>query len=142
MIAALIRDHQGEVKGSTFVKIEAVLPLEGEATAAKLGVEFATQMGFRDIILEGDSALLIMAIQKWPQRTDWRIHSTISEIVGACNQMVNWTAVHVVRGGNEAVHHFARWVATEFISIAAPVVVSIFLSYLGCMPRRTHPNAL
>lgn len=87
------------------MKIETVPPLEGEAAAAKLGVEFTTQMCFKDIILEGDLALVIMAIQKWPQRTNWRIHSTISEIVGACNQMANWTAVHVVRSANEVVHH-------------------------------------
>lgn len=70
VIAALIRDHQGEVKGSTFVKIEAVQPLEGDATAAKLGVEFAKQMGFWDIIMEGDSAWMIKAIQMWPKRTE------------------------------------------------------------------------
>ncbi|KAB1224236.1 hypothetical protein CJ030_MR2G005731 [Morella rubra] len=62
VIAALIRDSNGVVKGSKFEKIEAVQPLEGEVAAAKLGIDFAMQMRFWDIILEGDSAIVIKAI--------------------------------------------------------------------------------
>lgn len=53
VIAAVIRDYRGVVKGASFAKIDVVQPLEGEAAAAKLGVESAWQMGFRDIILKG-----------------------------------------------------------------------------------------
>lgn len=52
IIAAIIRDSQGVVQGSTFVKIEAVQPLEGEAATAKLGMEFAWQKGFRALCLK------------------------------------------------------------------------------------------
>ncbi|KAB1219636.1 hypothetical protein CJ030_MR3G011104 [Morella rubra] len=41
VIAALIRDSNGVVKGSTFEKIKAVQPLEREVAAAKLGIEYA-----------------------------------------------------------------------------------------------------
>lgn len=104
--------------GSTFAKIDAVKPLEGEAAAAKLGIEFAWQMGYRDILLEGDSELMIKAIQNFPHCMEWRIHATVQEIVEFGRKMHSCKAIHVRRGANEIMHHFARWAAAEFSLIS------------------------
>lgn len=108
------------MKGSTFLKIEAVLPLEGEVSAAKLGVELAAKMGFRDIILEGDSAMAIKAIRQWTKRTEWRIHEKVSEIIYVCSLFDSWKVVHTYQGVNETVHSLARWASAEFSSSGNP----------------------
>lgn len=66
------------------MKIEAVQSLEDEAMVAKLGVEFAKQMGFNEVILQGDSELVIKAINSYFVCTKWRIHHTIQEVVDVC----------------------------------------------------------
>lgn len=60
---AILRDHQGAICGFKVAKIDVVIPLVGEAEAAKLGVDLAHQEGFSHIILEGDSEVVIKAIQ-------------------------------------------------------------------------------
>ncbi|KAB1226835.1 hypothetical protein CJ030_MR1G012139 [Morella rubra] len=125
VVATIIQDHLSVVKGSTFLKIkikkgstflkiEVLQPLEGEALATKLGVEFVQQMGFKDAILEGDSELVMKAINRFPACSEWRIHHIVLDIVDVCRQMKSWKALHVPRGANEVVHHLARWAAAEF----------------------------
>lgn len=44
--ATIIRDHHGAICGFKVAKLDVVDPLNGEAGAAKLGVQFAQQQGF------------------------------------------------------------------------------------------------
>lgn len=77
VIIATARDFQGQIQGAVTKQIQAAGLLEGEAEAAKLGLEFVVDKGFREVMLEGDSELVIKAIQLWPQSSEWRINSTV-----------------------------------------------------------------
>lgn len=70
VIAAILQDCQGAILGDLVKKIVVVDPLESEVEAAKLGMELVINQGFREVILEGDSEIVIKAIQKWPQKTE------------------------------------------------------------------------
>lgn len=85
-----------------------------------MGVELAYFHGFREVILEGDFEIVIKAIQLWPQKSNWRIHSLVQEIRAVCCRLQSWQAVHVYRGPNELVQDLARWAAAEFSSVCIP----------------------
>lgn len=55
VIIAIARDFQGQIQGAVTKQIQAAGLLEGEADAAKLGLEFVVDKGFREVMLEGDS---------------------------------------------------------------------------------------
>lgn len=94
MIAAIIRDFRGVILGAKVKKIDVVDPLEGEAEAkaAKLGLELVHFQGFREVILEEDSELVIKAIRNWPQISEWRILSLVQEIHDMCCRLHSWQA--------------------------------------------------
>lgn len=62
VVAALIQDHKGQLRGFKTARISAVEPLVGEAMAMKMGVELASHLGYQNIILEGDSEIVISAL--------------------------------------------------------------------------------
>ncbi|KAB1222926.1 hypothetical protein CJ030_MR2G019445 [Morella rubra] len=105
---AIARDSQGKIQRDVTKPIKTVGPLEGEAKAAKLGLELAVTRGFREVILEGDSELVVKSINCWPQSSEWRIHSTVKEMLEVGKRLLSWQAEHVYSGANEIVHHLIR----------------------------------
>ncbi|KAB1226792.1 hypothetical protein CJ030_MR1G021664 [Morella rubra] len=108
VIAAIARDFYGKIQGVVTKQIKAARPLEGEAEATKLGLEPSVSSGFWELILEGDSELVVKAIQRWSQLSEWCIHSTVKEMLEVGKGLLSWQVEHVYRGANEMVHHFAR----------------------------------
>ncbi|KAB1227829.1 hypothetical protein CJ030_MR1G022062 [Morella rubra] len=98
----------------------AVSPLIGEAEAAKVEAELALAAGCINIVLEGDSKVIIKAIQTAPQKVDWRIDSLVSYIVSVLHLIKSWKVRHVRRSANMGVHNLALWAATEIISGGNP----------------------
>ena len=61
----MIRNHQGFVIAFLSQKISPSLwPLEVEDLAAAWALEFASELGITDAVLEGDSLMLIQALKK------------------------------------------------------------------------------
>ena len=61
----MIRNHQGFVIAFLSQKISPSLwPLEVEDLATAWALEFATELGIIDAVLEGDSLMLIQALKK------------------------------------------------------------------------------
>lgn len=116
VVVAIIRDHQGAIRGFKVDNIDAVTPLVGEAEAANMGVDLAHQEGFTQIILEGESEVVIKAIQQFPQQTDWWINHMVLEILTSLRLMQFWKVSHIRRSANKVLHQLARWAATEIIS--------------------------
>lgn len=108
MAAAIAWDCGGQIQGASVKRLDVVDPVEGEAEAVKLGVQLACDLGFENVIFEGDSEIVIMAINAWPYLSNWRIYSSVKEIHAACWGQKKWLAVHAVRNANELTHHFAR----------------------------------
>lgn len=65
--AAALRNHHGELLGYDFLKI----------AATSMGVEMATRLGYGRVILEGDSEIVICAINSHSMCSTWRIHNQV-----------------------------------------------------------------
>ena len=63
-IGALICDHAGRVEAALSKKLYAPLgPMEIEAKALEEGVNFAWDIGIRDLVVESDSQIVIDALK-------------------------------------------------------------------------------
>lgn len=63
-VGILIRDDEGRLIGACSKKIKAPLgPIEAEAKAAELGLQFAKDMSIQDFTLESDSLTLINTLR-------------------------------------------------------------------------------
>lgn len=111
VIAAIIRDSKGKVLEAKMQKIDLVDSLEGDAVVAKLGLELVRCQGFREVLLEGDSEIVINAIRCWPQISEWRIHTLVQQVQELGSRLQSCKAIHVYRGASSMVHHLARWAA-------------------------------
>lgn len=69
------------------VKILERLKCCGVEVEAKMGMKLAAELGSRDIILEGDSELVIKAIQAWPFST---IFPTVKGIHDVGQRFLSW----------------------------------------------------
>lgn len=64
-VGLLLRDHNGIVRVAKCTTICFVAdPLVAEALVARMGVELCREMGFLDILLEGDAQVLFQALSK------------------------------------------------------------------------------
>ena len=58
-IRVVKRDMEGKVKAALSKKINAPLgPVEDETKAFEMGIQFANDMGIRDVLIEGDSLIV------------------------------------------------------------------------------------
>lgn len=82
----------------------------------------ATRLGYGRVILEGDSEIVICAINSHSMCTIWRIHNQVITVHTLLQQFQNWKATHVHRGAIMTMHHLARWVASMISSGGNPRV--------------------
>jgi hypothetical protein len=79
--AVVCRDHLGHIiKMDTKISSKC-LPNMGEALAASLVVSLAISQNIQRFILEGYSQIVILALQQPEIAQDWRISSTIFNII-------------------------------------------------------------
>jgi hypothetical protein len=75
--AAVCRDSNGQIIHMISQISLPCLPIVGEALAALLGVSLASQLNIDRFILEGDSGVVVSALQLPQISKDWRISNTI-----------------------------------------------------------------
>ena len=64
-IGVVIQDKEGKVKAALSKKIMLPLgPAEAEAKAVEVGVQFAKDVGIRDVMVEGDSLIMQHALNE------------------------------------------------------------------------------
>lgn len=63
VIAALARDSSGVLIGARAQKLKAVDVLKGKVEAARLDMKLVRSQGYHEVLLEGDSEIVIKAIQ-------------------------------------------------------------------------------
>ena len=64
-IGVVVRDHEGNFISGLSKKIHAPFSaIEVEAKAFKASIFFAKEMGIREFILEGDSAVIVQALKE------------------------------------------------------------------------------
>jgi hypothetical protein len=85
------------------------LPNYGEALAAHLAMSLALPLNLGHFILEGDSQVVISALQHPHIPQDWRISLVILETIDDIPTSISWNAIKVNRSANFCTHHAARW---------------------------------
>ena len=108
-VGSVIRDELGRVVATMCRKISTPLgPLEVEAKAFEAGLQLARDMGFQDIILEGDSLILVRALcgLSSPPST---IDSMVVGMQLLCSDFRTVYISHVRRQGNKPAHILAKY---------------------------------
>jgi hypothetical protein len=82
------RDSTGSIIKCIFLISSPCSTLCGEATAAILAARLASSLGLFSFILEGDSLNVTLALQHLAITIDWRIASTISNILSTIPQQL------------------------------------------------------
>ena len=108
-LAVVCRDHKAKVLFVWTDLIDSTDHLLAEASAAHLAVRKIHEAGFSSVILEGDSLLVIQAIQSIPNAQLWAIDNVIFYIKSILTNFSFWLASHVYRELNTAAHSVARW---------------------------------
>jgi hypothetical protein len=85
----------------------------GEANVALLVVSFAADFGCSSILLEGNSQLIILAINKDHLFLDWLCAPVIGDIQLHLLRFDSWTALKVSRCANSRAHSVAKWAASN-----------------------------
>ena len=107
-MGVLIKDSEGRVVGACSKKIQAPLgAMEVEAKAVEFGLKFAKDMLIQDFILEGDSLILMNALNEIsppPSLVAAVVYGSLSTFYGF--RQVEFS--HVRRQGNRPTHLLAK----------------------------------
>ena len=107
-IGIVIRDSLGQVAAVLCRKLEAPLsPLEAESKAFEAGILFALSRGFTDVVLEGDSQVLVNALAG-SSSSPSAMASVIQGVLELCMGFTQIQFFHVKRQGNTPAHLVAK----------------------------------
>ena len=109
-LGVVIRDRQGLVVASMATRIPQQLqPVEIEAMAASKALEFARELGIAEAVLEGDSQVVIMALNsKSPVLAPYG--SLVQDSLSLSNSFSKLSYSHTKREGNIVAHNLAKLV--------------------------------
>jgi hypothetical protein len=101
--------------------------------AALLAAHLVLFLKAHSFILEGDSLIVILALQRSDIMQDRYIATTISQVLATIPLTTSWTANHVNQSANFSTHHMANWAATRNFSGCIPIfsIFSRSSSYFG-----------
>jgi hypothetical protein len=118
--AAILRDHSGNFLAVNSLKLPVVDANKGEALAALLAVRIASSFGCSSIIIEGDSLLTVLAIQKPHLFLSWNTDAIISDITEVLDSFSSWEVFKISRCANMCAHYVARWAASNLVFGSIP----------------------
>lgn len=88
-------------------------PELAEATVSKLAIAAATEFEWKYIQVEGDSQLVIKALQKKAQRNSY-VQLAVDDALASCSLFDHVSFIFCYRECNEVAHRLARWAAVSF----------------------------
>ena len=107
-IGVVIRNNKGQIMGAMSKKVLFPLQaLEVEAKAAEAGILLTWDLGLKNIVVEGDTQLVIQALKG----VDAPATPILKIVEGTRNYLqmfCSWKAVHTNRRNNTAAHLLAR----------------------------------
>jgi ribonuclease HI len=108
-IGVITRDEKGHVVVALSQPVEAIHdPITAEAMAARRAVEFCIEVGVHDVIFEGDSLLVVKAVQD--SQPSWLPYGQIiNDIKWALGSLRRWNIRHVKRDANKAAHELSKF---------------------------------
>lgn len=84
-------------------------PLKGETITARLAFSLAEDLNVEDILVEGDSLMLVDQILKTDCILDWCIEGEVITIRKLLVEHVNWKLAWTPRDVNCMAHSLAKW---------------------------------
>jgi hypothetical protein len=105
-------------------------PNVGEACAAQLASSIAASLYYNNFILEGDSEVVIHALNNPNSVRDWRISYVILDCLDSIPEASVWEAKKIKRSPNFCAHSMACWTTARFHSGSIPYssIPSLFSS--------------
>jgi ribonuclease HI len=89
-------------------------PVTAEATAALHAVELCRDVGVQDLILEGDSMVVVKAIESRGQKNQY-YGQIIEDICVVLSSRRSWRVCHTKREANGAAHSLVKEATRYFI---------------------------
>jgi ribonuclease HI len=111
--AAVCRNLDGKILHLSSLISSPCTVNEGEALAAQLAISLACSLNFDRFILEGDSAVVIQALNQTSSISDWRISPIIMTSLDNIPSTSFWEAIKVTQSANFYAHSVARWAAAN-----------------------------
>jgi hypothetical protein len=111
--AAMCCNSDGQIIHMSSQISPSCTPNIGEALAAQLAISLACSFSLDQFILEGDSAVVIQALNHPFSVLDWRISSIIFESLDSISSASSWEARKINRSTNFYAHSMARWAAAK-----------------------------
>lgn len=107
-IGIVVRDHSGFVIAARGKRmIGTPEPVQAEALGALMAAELSRDLGLPDVILEGDSLLVVQALRKMSPNL-----SSYGQVIEDTRSILftrrSWMVNHVKREVNSAAHYLAK----------------------------------
>nr|XP_023920968.1 uncharacterized protein LOC112032440 [Quercus suber] len=107
-VGVLVRDEEGNVIAALARKLECPLgALAMEAKALEIGVSFVEEVGLRDVVFEGDSLLVINAVQGINE-AEASVRNIILGVLRNVQRFRTFDFLHTKRQGNAPAHLLAQ----------------------------------
>uniref|UniRef100_A0A803QB20 Reverse transcriptase zinc-binding domain-containing protein n=1 Tax=Cannabis sativa TaxID=3483 RepID=A0A803QB20_CANSA len=106
-IAVVARNHQGSVVRIHTAQLNFVDPLCGEAAACCSAVDLALLLGFKYVLVESDSRIVINAING--MESHWAIENYVSFCVKSSPSFSCCNFIYASRTCNFTAHNVANW---------------------------------
>ena len=132
-LGVVVGDHQGQVLASLFENVPLAPSSDDvEALAAARAINFATELGFSLVIIEGDSEAIIKALKSNEESLATYGHM-ISAVRPAIDAFRNISFSHTRRQGNDIAHNLARYVSSYLVWMedVPPHVRDVLITYYG-----------
>jgi ribonuclease HI len=104
----ILRDHEGKVRAAWSLSRPGLLDTTAaEATALFYGMKLCKELGVSNLVVEGDSKVVISAIQQHDASSS-RFGHLIDDILMVLSSSPSWQMMHVRRDSNHAAHGLAK----------------------------------
>ena len=108
-IGVVIRDKEGNFRAALSKKMKLPFdPLEAEAMAVEVGVQFAKDMGITEVMVEGDSLIIQRALTELATPPS-SVDAVIVGIKASCAKFHHIAFSHMRRQGNNPAHLLAKY---------------------------------
>ena len=122
--AAVCRNSNGLIIKMLYQVRPPCSPVYGEALAAQLAGALATSMKIDEFILEGDSSIVVSALQNPAHVLDWHIENVIIDTISSFSVSSLWEARKINRSANFCAHYMAYRTMARVLPGCIPSLVS------------------
>lgn len=134
--SAVARDEYGQYRGCRSCFGRSYSPLEAEVKSFQLGLQLANDLGFKKVILEGDSLTAVHLIKGDINDFPWKIRGLLFDIQNQLHTFEDVKVTFSSRDTNEAAHDLAKFSLSNKISDAWTTYVP------PCITSALHSDSL